>query len=177
MSVSSDYWYWKKKREQEQGITPGQPTYGNGVTSDYMYWKQRTEAPQTQALISVPSMTVGDEIGPVKRRWFEKGAFEDGYQFGDIVKTILGTTRDVMSDIQVGGYSIVENAIDAGATLLSNVPAWEDELSAFVAKDIIDEKKIANVMSTTLAGPTMFDPLLRIAQGESVKDAFLSDSY
>ena len=39
-----------------------------------------------------------DDIAPVKESrldFFQKGAFEDGYQFGDVTKSILGTVGDV----------------------------------------------------------------------------------
>ena len=37
-----------------------------------------------------------DDIAPVKeeRKWYQKGHFEDGYNFGDIAKTILGVDKD-----------------------------------------------------------------------------------
>lgn len=44
--------------------------------------------------------TTQEDIAPVKKQeekdtWFSKGAFSDGYDFGDVTKTILGTVGDV----------------------------------------------------------------------------------
>ena len=54
-------------------------------------------------------------MGSEKRKWFQKGAFEDGYQFGDILKTIRATSRDVSTNLFAGATGIAEKAIDAGA--------------------------------------------------------------
>lgn len=58
------------------------------------------------------------EIAPVKdeveeRKWFEKGAFSDGYQFGDIVKTIAGSAADLVEDAGAGIAGMGEKAVDA----------------------------------------------------------------
>ena len=186
MGISSGY--WKKKKENET-LTPSR---GSGsLTSGYYkrqseigsgdddlsmfngYWK-RMNATDTQV-----GGTTLDDIGPVKKQkwyegYFDKGAFEDGYQFGDLTKTVWGTTRDVLSDIQVGAFNIAENAIDSVATQLARVPGWEDELSAFVAKDIIDEKKLTGINTASMAMP---DVILRIIQGEDWKDVVFGDGY
>ncbi|MBQ9913048.1 MAG: hypothetical protein IJO73_02345 [Clostridia bacterium] len=59
--------------------------------------------------------------GPVKkqdkneneRTWFKKGAFSDGYQFGDVTKTLLGTAADVGENIGTGIIGMGERAVDA----------------------------------------------------------------
>jgi hypothetical protein len=48
-----------------------------------------------------------------ERKWFEKGAFEDGYQFGDVTKTILGSTTDALENIGSGIMNMGETAVDA----------------------------------------------------------------
>lgn len=64
-----------------------------------------------------------DDIAPVKteekdeRKWFEKGAFEDGYQFGDVTKTILGTVTDTAENLGTGIIGMGEKILDAGMTL------------------------------------------------------------
>lgn len=52
-----------------------------------------------------------------KRTWFDKGVFDDGYQFGDIAKGILGTGTDVTTHLGAGILGIGEKLVDAGATL------------------------------------------------------------
>ena len=93
------------------------------------------------------------DIAPVKnnygdkdRKWFESGAFSDGYQFGDVTKTILGTANDIVQDATTGIMGIGENTIDAGAYLvggaakLFGADEFSDNVKDFIKKDIIDEK-------------------------------------
>lgn len=47
-----------------------------------------------------------------KRTWFSKGAFSDGYDFGDITKTILGTAGDIGLGAAKGLYSMGEGVAD-----------------------------------------------------------------
>ena len=66
-----------------------------------------------------------DDIAPVKkteekeRTWFQAGAFEDGYQFGDVLKTVVGTASDIGTGIIEGGARTYEGMADAGAYLLA----------------------------------------------------------
>lgn len=99
-----------------------------------------------------------DDIAPLpstvkkeddERKWFQKGAFEDGYQFGDVTKTMEGTALDIRSDLMQGVLGIGEGVVDAGATLVGGVgklfgaDMFADTMSNFVKKDIIDEEAIA----------------------------------
>ncbi len=85
-----------------------------------------------------------------ERTWFSKGAFEDGYDIGDISKTILGTTTDLFQDVTQGALGIGEKVIDAGATLLGGTSKlfgaddFADDVRGFVEKDLIDEEAAAN---------------------------------
>ncbi len=70
-----------------------------------------------------------NDIAPTKktsskkdeRTWFQKGAFDDGYQFGDVTKTILGSSGDVKVNIGQGIIGMGEKALDGlmmlGATM------------------------------------------------------------
>lgn len=53
-----------------------------------------------------------------KRTWFQKGAFEDGYQFGDVTKTVLGSSQDLRENVAAGILGIGEKVVDAGAMAL-----------------------------------------------------------
>ncbi len=57
-----------------------------------------------------------------KNKWFQSGAFSDGYQFGDVTKTILGTAGDIGSNITKGvlraGESIGDLAAYGGAQVV-----------------------------------------------------------
>jgi len=45
--------------------------------------------------------------------WLQKGAFEDGYQFGDVTKTAVATGRDLGGNLLTGVAGIGEKAVDA----------------------------------------------------------------
>lgn len=102
-----------------------------------------------------------DEIAPVKeekRTWFTKGAFEDGYQAGDVTKTILGSVEDVASDLYSGVLGIGEKAIDTvaygvgGIGKLFGADEFAEDTKDFIEKDIIDEEGIAKVITGVTGG-------------------------
>ena len=49
-----------------------------------------------------------------KDGWFQGGAFSNGYDFGDVTKTILGTSSDIYQDVVKGILNIGESALDLG---------------------------------------------------------------
>lgn len=66
-----------------------------------------------------------EDIAPVKkteekeRSWFQAGAFEDGYQLGDVFKSVIGTASDIGTGILEGAGKTAEGVFDAGAYLLA----------------------------------------------------------
>ena len=44
--------------------------------------------------------------------WFKAGAFDDGYQFGDLTKTILGTGTDAVVGVGKGIFNMAEGMVD-----------------------------------------------------------------
>lgn len=50
-----------------------------------------------------------------KKTFFQKGAFNDGYQFGDVTKSALSTAADVGVNIGKGVFGLVEGLVDLGA--------------------------------------------------------------
>jgi hypothetical protein len=98
-----------------------------------------------------PTEKKNEDISPVqeKRTWFQGGAFDDGYQFGDITKTILGTSEDIGRDLTAGLIGIGEKALDAGAYLvggaakLFGADEFADGTKEFIKKDLYDEQKVA----------------------------------
>ena len=99
-----------------------------------------------------------DDIAPVKnteeekRTWFQAGAFDDGYQFGDILKTGYSTIRDVRENLWEGALGIGEKTVDAGAYLVGGVgklvgaDSFADTMSKFIQKDIVNEEKISQAI-------------------------------
>lgn len=97
-----------------------------------------------------------------ERKWFDKGAFDDGYDFGDVTKTILGTVTDTAENLGAGIIGMGEKLVDTAAQLGAwsyggltpneyggynysaedRVKAKEDAMD-FIAKDLYDEEKVA----------------------------------
>ena len=80
--------------------------------------------------------------------WFHKGAYDDGYQFGDLSKTVLGTLRDVENNMYTGIAGIGETVVDTGAYLLGGIGGlfgvneFQRDMERFIEKDLYDEKKV-----------------------------------
>lgn len=49
-----------------------------------------------------------DDLENKNNSWIDTGAFDDGYDFGDITKTILGTTADAIGDFAIGAGKKLE---------------------------------------------------------------------
>lgn len=86
-----------------------------------------------------------DDIAPVKRTWFSKGAFNDGYDIGDVTKTILGTAGDLGLNAIHGVGSAIEGAGDlltygvAGVSDLLGADKFADFVKKEAAKDEVGE--------------------------------------
>lgn len=105
------------------------------------------------------------------RRWFQKGAFEDGYQFGDVTKSILGSASDVGENLLAGAVGMGEKAVDALATVTpylaqvqyyqnggafhpveiqqefdKQIERYKETVGEFVKKDLYDEKLVAKLI-------------------------------
>lgn len=91
------------------------------------------------------------------------GAFSDGYQLGDISKTIVGTAKDIRQDLYTGAMRPAENTFDTMAYLAglggtgAAQPFVADQtrqqwLSELIKKDIIPEEKIAKAMDILTGG-------------------------
>lgn len=105
-----------------------------------------------------------------QRTWFQKGglsALDDGFQISDVKelwKTGQATSRDFLQDIYAGATGIVEGVIDTGAYLAGGVGGlfgandFKDETAKFIAKDIINEEKVGEVI-TGIQGGYLFDVL------------------
>ena len=100
-----------------------------------------------------------NDIAPIKttnkndRTWFNTGAFSDGYQLGDISKTILGTLKDVKQDVSKGVLRIGEGVVDTGAYLVGGASKllgndnFADKTKKFIARDLVEESKAANLLA------------------------------
>ena len=111
----------------------------------------------------VETMLKNEDIGPVattqpkqeKRTWFDLGAFKDGYDFGDVTKTLLGTSKNITQNLYEGAIGIGEKAIDTGAYAIGGIGGvfgnekLQSNMQKFIEKDLIDEEKIAKYASWT----------------------------
>ena len=62
--------------------------------------------------ITAPSLSDKKDKDEGLLDFFQKGAFEDGYQFGDVTKSILGTTGDAVVGVAKGIGSLGEGIVD-----------------------------------------------------------------
>ena len=115
-SFTDEYLKLRKKREEEDEEEKSSVPYQRQLNNDNNSW-----AVQRNPLIS--SLSSNDDIAPVKeeekeRTWFQKsGLFDDGYQFGDVSKAILGSLEDVGENFGAGFIGLGEKAVDAFAML------------------------------------------------------------
>ncbi len=78
-----------------------------------------------------------------KDKWFSKGVFDDGYDLGDITKTILGTAGDLGLGVVHGAGSLLEGIADlatygiAGAADALGADEWADNVRANTKEDTI----------------------------------------
>ena len=132
--------------------------------------KNTFDAPVSKKLTSSYKKKKKEEESKKERKWFDKGLFDDGYDFGDVSRTILGTTTDVLENLGSGIIGMGEKAVDAMAYIAPYVENGQfyqngggynlelqqqhekvveqskKELSKFIAKDLYDEEKVARAI-------------------------------
>ena len=100
---------------------------------------------------------VKDTTEKEERTWFTSGAFDDGYQLGDVTKTILGTATDAVANLGGGVLEIGEGLIDTAVTLptllAEKTGTGNSQIikgsKEFIAKDTIKGEKIASYLTPT----------------------------
>ena len=145
------------------------------------YLRQRSSAQQQGTGTFAPvkqDKTAKDFVSHLKapqesQGWFQKGAFEDGYQYGDASKAILGTGQDIKQNAVTGAVGIGEKALDFLAFIapfLAAASPWnesavsapavhlqaqkqqlesaKDLSSDFIKKDLYDEEKVAKALTS-----------------------------
>ena len=102
--------------------------------------------------ISIKKRTAVNGTKQNEAKWLKGGAFADGWQFGDLTKTILGTTRDVKENVTHAVLEATENLIDTTAFGVGQVAGWfgaddfRDNVGEFIAKDPLTKGEMgANV--------------------------------
>jgi hypothetical protein len=167
----------EKLKKKKKTLTPLQNAltggrYSNLPTDDIAPVLQNAVKKATEKSIATVKKTVGT-VSDDERTWFQKGAFEDGYQFGDITKTILGSSQDLFDNALTGVLDIGEKAVDALATIAPyiaqgmyysngggyNIEAdrimetgfkqAKKETAEFVEKDLYDAEKVAQKLTSS----------------------------
>ena len=143
-----------------------------------------------------------NEIGPVKetkkkeekKSWFKSGEFEDGYQFGDLTKTILGSGSDLLEKAGAGIIGMGESAVDGlmyaaplitqgqyyqngGGYNLQTDKMFEDTIAQskktnqdFIQKDLYDEKKIARELLSNVSSAAYMSNIAQNGQFATPQD-------
>lgn len=91
-----------------------------------------------------------------KKNWFQANELEDGYQFGDISKTILGTGTDIVQDLATGILSPIENVLDIGTNVVAtvqNILGFKD--AAKKTRNFADKNITQNVTSEVANASTV----------------------
>lgn len=111
-----------------------------------------TDNTKKKATATTTSVTKKEE--EKERTWFKGSSlFDDGYQFTDVSKTILGTYKDVEENFTTGILGMGEKAVDAGAYLAGGVGGlfgadkFKNNMQEFIEKDLYDEEKVAKKVS------------------------------
>ncbi len=104
--------------------------------------EQQSRKNQSATVVSsVPETTAVQENDD---RFFKAGAFSDGYQFGDITKTILGTAGDIGVNAVKGASSLVEGVTDllgyagAGIADLFGADKFASDWKKNIQKNTVD---------------------------------------
>lgn len=126
------------------------------------------------------SLSQNNDIAPVrtdvKRTWFKSGLFEDGYDFGDITKTILGTNKDFADDFFSGVAGIGEGLVDTAAYAAGGIAKklGKDEFAKktqkFIERDLVEEyqlgDKLARQVNPGIKGISLLNDLVNKSDSE-----------
>ena len=163
----------KKKKKLEEGETKKSSgmLYSSrdiapvGGTEDFVKSTQATAELISKDEFDAPTYKTAEE----SRTWFKSGAFEDGYQFGDITKTVTSSSKDLANNIAAGILGIGEKAVDAGAYVagLFGNDEFKEKTKDFIAKDLYDEEKLAQELNLT---GSVFDKILGISGLKKTED-------
>ena len=155
----------KKKKEEEEAArtsttknTSTQKT--TGKKPSFSEWSNQKYGIEVEDIAPVKTTTTMQD--EEDRKWFQKGAFEDGYQFGDVFKTILGTDSDIIQNIGQGARKMAENAVDAGLTGVGFVA------EKFGADEFAGKVKDVVAKDHATENPELFAPIARTLLNTSV---------
>ena len=181
MSFMDEYNALKKKRKQEETGSSQ-----NTFMQEYNELKAKRTDQDTDIrrgmLFSNSAIapTVGktqEKDNQDKRTWFQKGAFEDGYDFGDVTRTIYATRGDIQENVGKAVVDATENLIDTGAHVVGTVGGWfskdfREDTRKFIAKDLLQADKSGKWVAGVLSGG---NSLLDAGIGGGTENSVLGD--
>lgn len=166
--------YWRKKMDELENSNNDIAPVQKSNSSDYFKNKMSELGKAQQS----GEIAVTPEIAPTteqKTTWFDKGAFSDGYQAGDVIKTILGTIKDVEENVNTAVVDATENLIDTVASGvgwvggLFGADKFQDKVGNFIAKDLLKSEKTGEFVSDYLSPAGYVTKLL--LSGDDTEDA------
>lgn len=123
MSYMDEYNKLKKKR-QEETKTSAKVTNSGGSSYLNEYNKLRMDRTGETSLNNVlrrPTVSSKSdkekEAEKEERKWFDTSVFDDGFQWSDIPKAVVGTGTDISKNLWSGILGIGEKVVDAGITV------------------------------------------------------------
>ena len=141
----------KRKKEEEQNTYPG---------ADLLYNKTDIAPGNLDTDIAPVANSKQDD----ERTWFQKGAFEDGYDFGDVSKSLAATSQDLRASVMGGLLDIGEGVVDAGASLVAGIGGlfskdFKEDVEGFIKKDLYDGREVAKKIVRATSIPSLYtDP-------------------
>ena len=110
-------------------ITGRGKAYANGNADDDETERERIQ----NSLFTYHYDVSSNPIEPInidkvdERAWFQKGVFEDGYQFGDGLRALYRSGVDAAENFVAGAVDLGEKVVDGAAMLSSGVRGWFKE--------------------------------------------------
>ena len=144
-SFNDEYNKLRKKRLEEQEEIKSSVPYQRPLNNS---GDNKTYAERVLSGDIAPIKTT-TEKEEKEQKWFEKGAFADGYQFGDLYKTYAASSQDLSHNISAGLLGIGEKVVDAGAYFVGGVGGllgaddFKDNVQKFIKKDLYNEEELA----------------------------------
>ena len=152
------------------------PTYenNNSSTNSSLDDELSTEERIAQKMEAVWNKEEGIQEEPSQqeteeKKFFQAGEFEDGYQFGDITKTALGTATDTIQNIGKGILSVGENILDVGTNLVATIQDILGFDEAAKGSRDFANKDLSQNISGTIANATPIGMLYNLVNGTPEK--------
>ena len=143
MGFNEEYLKLRKKREEEDEEVKSSVPYQRPLNTEASRnaYRDKAISGDTDDIAPTPNWTDKKSEGD---GLFQKGVFDDGYQFGDVAKTILGTAGDVTIGVAKGAVGLAEGLSDllmyggAGAASLLGNKDFSEELKKEAARSYTD---------------------------------------